>query len=174
MLYYWIDKRCYHCGFVIIVKLIIKLSNTFMFIMHRDKWTPVHKGTFLHGALQNRIIWVCYVCGHPSPVKKPSISDLSELEEFILSWQMRAPQGMSFILNINPLPNDKVLDETKFKATADDKLNNKKIIFLSLIEYNTLWEKEKMLVISIFSFSRNVFKSLVSKGHQRCHYVGMG
>ena len=27
---------------------------------------------------------------------------------------------------VNSLPNDKVLDETKFKAFADDKLNNKK------------------------------------------------
>ena len=28
----------------------------------------------------------------------------------------------------------------------------------------TLWEKEKMLVTSIFSFSHNVFKRLLSKG----------
>ena len=39
-----------------------------------------------------------------------------------------------FLLFLNPFPNDKVLDKTKLKTFADDKLNNKKIIFLSLIE----------------------------------------
>ena len=47
------------------------------------------------------------------------------------------------------LPNDKILDWSKFKALAEDKINV---------------EKKKMLVTSIFSFSQNVFKSLLSQG----------
>ena len=38
----------------------------------------------------------------------------------------------------------------------------------------TLWEMEKLLVTSNFSFSHSVFKMLVSKGVKRCHCVGMG
>ena len=81
------------------------------------------------------------------------------------SWYLKL--HYSLLYGVNPFPNDKVLDETKFKAFADDKLNNKKIIFLSLIEWKTFWEQEKMLVTSIFSFSHNVFKSLVSKRRQK-------
>ena len=38
----------------------------------------------------------------------------------------------------------------------------------------TLWEKEKLLVTSIFSFSHNVFKRLVSQGHQKVSLCGNG
>ena len=37
-----------------------------------------------------------------------------------------------------------------------------------------MWEKEKMLVTSIFSFSRNVFKSHVSKARQNVSLCGNG
>ena len=59
------------------------------------------------------------------------------------------------------LPNDKSLDMTKLKAFADDKLNVAKIT-ISLFDSveKTLWEKEKMLVTSNFSFSHSVFQSL--------------
>ena len=49
------------------------------------------------------------------------------------------------------LPNDKTIDCSKFKAFADDNLNMTENL-------KTLWEKEKMLVTIIFSFSHNVFK----------------
>ena len=44
--------------------------------------------------------------------------------------------------------------------------------------WKTLWEKEKLLITSNFSFSHSVFKRLVSqgcpRGVKRCHCVGMG
>ena len=38
----------------------------------------------------------------------------------------------------------------------------------------TLWEKEKLLVTSNFSFSHSVFKRLVSQGHQNGSLYGNG
>ena len=38
----------------------------------------------------------------------------------------------------------------------------------------TLWEKEKLLVTSNFSFSHSVFKRLVSQGRQKASLCGNG
>ena len=38
------------------------------------------------------------------------------------------------------------------------------MIILFLIGLKTLWEKEKVLVTCIFSFSKNVFKGLLTQG----------
>ena len=70
-----------------------------------------------------------------------------------------------YSLVINSLPNNKILDQSEFKAFADDKI----ILFSRnwnsfREEWKTLWEKEKMLVTSIFSFSHNVFKRPLSQG----------
>ena len=40
--------------------------------------------------------------------------------------------------------------------------------------YKTLWEKEKLLVTSNFSFYHSVFKRLVSQGHQKVSLCGNG
>ena len=40
--------------------------------------------------------------------------------------------------------------------------------------YKTLWEKEKLLVMSNFSFSHSVFKRLVSQGRQKVSLCGNG
>ena len=40
--------------------------------------------------------------------------------------------------------------------------------------YKTLWEKEKLLVTSIFSFSHSAFKRLVSQGRQKVSLCGNG
>ena len=66
---------------------------------------------------------------------------------------------MEAMLNI--LPNDEMLFFYKFKWFAD---NNSKWQNLSVIEYKTLCKKEKMLVISIFSFFNNGFKNSLSDG----------
>ena len=59
---------------------------------------------------------------------------------------------------LHSLPNDKILDWSKFKACADDKINlNENLKFVLWKVNKTLWEKEKMPVTSIFSFSHNVF-----------------
>ena len=74
--------------------------------------------------------------------------------------------------NFNPLPDNNFLDWTRLKAFADNKLNagNLKISVFEMLE--TLWEKEKMLVTSIFSFSHNVFKSHLFQGCQKSGLCG--
>ena len=60
----------------------------------------------------------------------------------------------------NPLPNEKVLDLSILEAFADDKSKVAKIMRCPLDRIGkTLWEKVKMLVTRIFSFSYNAFKS---------------
>ena len=69
----------------------------------------------------------------------------------------------------NSLPNDKFSDWSKLKTFANDKLSlTEKLKFV--FRRKTLWEKEKMLVTSIFYFSYNVFKSLP---FQRCKKPGL-
>ena len=61
-----------------------------------------------------------------------------------------------FVPWINSLPNSQSFDWSKLTAFADDKI---KVGFCLLIGLKTLWEKEKMLFTSIFSFSLNAFYS---------------
>ena len=57
-------------------------------------------------------------------------------------------------MGFNPFPNDKILDVTKLKASADDKFNILKL---------TLWEREKMLVTIISPFPK-IFQKPSSSG----------
>ena len=63
---------------------------------------------------------------------------------------------------LNPLPDDKNLDQYKLKQIADYNLNC------------TLVEKEKLLVTSNFSFSHNVFHSYISLVRQNVALCGNG
>ena len=55
--------------------------------------------------------------------------------------------------------------KSKLKLFADVYLSlTPKRELLSLVGLKTLWEKEKMLATSIFSFSQNVFESFLSLG----------
>ena len=56
----------------------------------------------------------------------------------------------------NPIPDDKSLDVIKLKACADDKIN-----FAQMMSsvFNSV---ENIVVTSIFSFSLNVFKRVLS------------
>ena len=67
---------------------------------------------------------------------------------------------------LNSVPNDSILDFSKVKAFAGDKINvAKKLKFpMGRIE-DIMGKGEKMLVTSIFSFSQNVFKRLFLQGH---------
>ena len=66
---------------------------------------------------------------------------------------------------VNSLPNDKILDRSKLKAFADDKIKVlKMLIFVFEWVENIAGEKEKMLVTSIFSFSLNVSKNAFHSG----------
>ena len=62
---------------------------------------------------------------------------------------------------LNSLSNDKILEWSKLKAFAEDKINVNEKLKFGLRRIKTLWEKEKMLVTSIFSFSHNAFKRLL-------------
>ena len=63
------------------------------------------------------------------------------------------------------LLNDNFLDRSILKASADDKINvNENFDFVLGRVENIVGEKEKMLITSIFSFSHNVFKWLLSQG----------
>ena len=75
---------------------------------------------------------------------------------FVNSW---------YLLFFNPIPNDKILNQSKLKAFADSKMNlTKKLKFAFEKVENIVGKKEKMLVTSIFSFSNNVFKRLLTQG----------
>ena len=60
------------------------------------------------------------------------------------------------------LPKIKIRS-TKLKAFADDKINLDQLMILSLKRVAILWENEKMLVTSIYSFSHSVYKSFLFK-----------
>ena len=66
-------------------------------------------------------------------------------------------------ITFNPLPHEQVLDSSKFKTFEDDSLIEAQLMELYLKEYNTLWEKKKMLVTSIFFFP-TMFQKVVSLG----------
>ena len=50
---------------------------------------------------------------------------------------------MASLLQVNPLPNDKILDQSKVKALADEKINlAKKLKFVLEVEENVLGKGE--------------------------------
>ena len=78
------------------------------------------------------------------------------------------------VLTINPLPEDKILDRSKLKQSADDNFrfdeNSRKF---SKRAENTVGKAEivhyeQFLLFSVFS------KGLFPRGVKRCHCVGMG
>ena len=88
------------------------------------------------------------------------------------SFQMKSSSGLFkpriVWCRVNSLPNDKIQDWSKRKALADNKIDvtqkfnlfPKKPWFLRVCNTSllkTLWEKEKLLVTSNFSFSHSVF-----------------
>ena len=74
-------------------------------------------------------------------------------------------------LCITSLPNDNILDRTKLKAFADVKLNDAKMMISLFYRVENIVGKEKMLVTSIFSFSLNVFQSVLSWGSLKVRVV---
>ena len=58
----------------------------------------------------------------------------------------------------NPVPNDKMLDLFKLEALADDKINVTEKLKYVIGMVETLWEKEKMLITSIFFFFPHWFQ----------------
>ena len=70
---------------------------------------------------------------------------------------------------INAIPNKKNLKQSRLKTFAHDNIKITQKLKFVLGRVEKLWEKEKMLVTSIFSFSHNVFKSLLLQG---CENLG--
>ena len=80
----------------------------------------------------------------------------------------------SLHLIFNPFPHDKILDQTKLKAFADDKLNVKKMIISVNDRIEKIVGKGEIVCTSNFSFSHNVFKRLLSQTYQKVSLCGNG
>ena len=75
---------------------------------------------------------------------------------------------------INPLPDDKILDRSKLKQSADDNFKfheNSRKLFKQV--ENTVGKGE-IARYEHFSFSNSVFKRFVSQGHQEVSLCGNG
>ena len=79
----------------------------------------------------------------------------------------------SLICWLKSLPNDKILAHSKLKALADNKINVTQKFQFVLGRVENILGKGKMLVTSIFSFSQNLFKSLLPQG-QYCVVKSQG
>ena len=69
------------------------------------------------------------------------------------------------------LLNDRILDWSKLKALANTNVHvTQKLIFVSK-QVESIEEKEKMLVTSIFLFFHNAFKGILSQGCKKPEIV---
>ena len=67
----------------------------------------------------------------------------------------------------SPFPPNKILDQTKLKAFADDKLNVTKMIISVVDRVENIVGKREIACKSNFSFSHNVFKRLLFQTRQK-------
>ena len=73
------------------------------------------------------------------------------------------------------LQNYKILDLAKLKGLADDKINvTEKKMELTLAKVGNNVGKEKMMITSIFSSSKNVFKCSLFQGYKNLGLCGKG
>ena len=84
-------------------------------------------------------------------------------------------RGSKKLLSLSyPITRRQILDSSKLKEFADGNFksdeNGRKLSKWVLLK--TLWEKEKLLVMSNFSFFHSVFKRLVSQGRQKVSLCG--
>ena len=82
------------------------------------------------------------------------------------------PQNIDFNLK----PSNKILDLAKLKEFSDDKTNvTEKLTFVYGQVENSrgeIWEKEKMMVTSIFLLFAQCFQKASSQGHQKSRLCG--
>ena len=69
--------------------------------------------------------------------------------------------NLIFLLALNFLPNDKILDMTKLRTFADDKLNVAEIKISLYDRVENTVEKGENAGYQHFSFSHSVFQSLL-------------
>ena len=74
---------------------------------------------------------------------------------------------------LNPFPNDKFYTLSNWKSlqTISDLMEMAENF---PIGWKTLWEKEKLLVTSNFSFSHSVFRRLIPQTHENQGLLGKG
>ena len=77
-------------------------------------------------------------------------------------------------MHFNPFPHDKVLDQTKLKAFADNKLNVTEMIISVFDRVENIVGKRENAYTSNFSFSHNVLKRLPSQRRQKVSVCGNG
>ena len=75
---------------------------------------------------------------------------------------------------LDPFSQDKILDQTKLKAFADDKSNVTKMIISVFDRVENIVGKGEIACTSNFSFSHNVFKRLLSQARQKVSLCGNG
>ena len=73
---------------------------------------------------------------------------------------------------VNPFSHDKILDQAKLKAFADNKLDVTKMIFSVSDREEIIVGKGEIACTSNFSFSYSVFKRLLSKTRQKVSLCG--
>ena len=78
------------------------------------------------------------------------------------------------VKGFNPLPLNKILDQTKSKAFADDKLNVSKMTIPVFDRVENSVGKGEIACTSNFSFSHIVFKRLLSQTHHKVPLCGNG
>ena len=83
----------------------------------------------------------------------------SHYEQFFFR---QVPLSYSNLSIINPFLHDTVIDQTKLKAFADNKLNVTKMIISVFDRVENIVGKGEIACTSNFSFSHNVFKRLLS------------
>ena len=74
--------------------------------------------------------------------------------------------------HVLPLPDDKILDQIKLKAFADDKLIVTKMIISVFDRVEKIVGKGEIAWASNFSFSHNVVKRLLSQTRQTVSLCG--
>ena len=83
-------------------------------------------------------------------------------------------KSLKFVVweRVNPFPHNKILDHTKLKAFADDKLNVTKMIISVCDRVENIVGTREIANTSNFSFSHNVFKRLSSQTHKKVSLRG--
>ena len=87
---------------------------------------------------------------------------------------MNTAPGFVFPQAVNPLADDKILDQTKLEASAGNKLNVTKMIISVFDRVENIVGKGEIACTSNFSFSHNVFKRLLSQTRQKVSLCGNG
>ena len=96
---------------------------------------------------------------------------VTQMTKSVLDWK-KNHCGNRRTCWLNPFPHDKILDQTKFKAFADDKLSVTKMIISVFDRVENIVGKGEIACTSNFSFSHNVFKKLLSLSRQKVSLCG--